>query len=278
MADEDITKVGIIGVGFVGGAARQYFETLPLELFLYDKYKKLGSVEDVNRAQVIFVATPTPFVPETGFDLSFVEGAAAILTAPKIIVIKSSVVPGTTDKLQEQFPQHKFLFNPEFLREASAYNDFINPDRQILGTTAASLDVAEKVLRLLPKSAYEKIMPANEAEVVKYMANTFLAMKVVFANEFYSLCKDLGINYETVKEAVSQDPRIGASHLDADHGGYRGYGGSCFPKDVNAIIQFANNKGIKMPLLEEMRAINRGLLKKSNLDEDYFLTGKHKKT
>ena len=282
---QKFSKIGIIGVGFVGGAAKQYFSaiqesssegTQPIELFLYDKFKGMGSVAEVNRAEVVFIATPTPYDPEKGFDLSAVEDAIKILDGQKVVVIKSSVVPGTTEALQKKFPNHKILFNPEFLREISAYEDFIHPDKQIVGYTENSREVAEAVLELLPKAPYGKAMPAIEAEAVKYMANSFLAMKVVFANEFYDICKKLGIDYEVVSEAVVQDPRIGNSHFDVAHGGYRGYGGSCFPKDVNAIIELAKKSGHDTKFLKAMREINRELLSQSGVDEEYFLLNKHK--
>ncbi len=265
-----------MGLGFVGGAANEYFEKKGVKVYKYDKYKGIGSVQEVNLADVILVCVPTPFVPKKGFDLSFVKSAIGLLAGQKIVVIKSSVVPGTTDYLQKAFPRHKFLFSPEFLREVSACDDFANPDRQIVGYTKKSRGVAKRVLAILPRAPYAKIMPSREAETVKYMANSFLSLKVVFANEFYDLCESLGVNYDEVRLAVGADRRISHSHLDVAHGGYRGYGGSCFPKDVNAILEHAAGKKVKMKLLKTAREVNRRLLKASGLSEDYFLNNKHK--
>ena len=272
-------KIGIVGLGFVGGSVKKYFSAKKgtPQLHLYDKYKKIGSPEEVNKADVVFVCVPTPFVKNKGFDLAAVEDAVKILKTPKIVVIKSSVVPGTTEALQKKYPKHKFIFNPEFLREVSAYRDFIYPDRQLLGVTTKSKNESARVMKLLPKAPFARVMKASEAEMVKYMANSFLALKVVYANEFYEISKKLGLDYKAIKEGVVKDVRIGDSHFDVLDGGYRGYGGSCFPKDVNAIIEFAESKGLKPSLLKSMREINRKLLKKSGLDEDYFLTNKHKK-
>lgn len=269
-------KIGIIGVGFVGGAVKKYFLSKGAKLLLYDKFKSLGSVNDINQADVIFVCVPTPYHPKKGFDDSAVVNAIKILRSPKIVVIKSSVIPGTTEGLQKKFPQHKILFNPEFLREKSAYQDMIHPDRQIIGTTKKSRAVARQIMKLLPKANYQKIMPAREAEVVKYMANSFLALRVAFANEFYDIARSLGANYEIVKEAVGHDPRIGHSHFDIFHNGYRGYGGSCLPKDVNAIIELMESKKMKPELLKVMRNINRKYLRQSGLSEEYFLKNHHK--
>jgi len=270
-------KIGVIGVGFVGGAVKKYFESRGIKPLIYDKYKKFGSREEINKADVIFICVPTPFVPKNGFDLSCVKSAVKILKSPKIVVIKSSVIPGTTENLQKKFPRHKIMFNPEFLKEVSAYEDFIHPDRQIIGATKKSRKFAKKVLGLLPKAPFQKIMPVKEAETVKYMANSFLALKVIFANQFYDLCKKLKLNYEDVRIAVGEDKRIGHSHLDISHGGYRGFGGTCFPKDTNAIIQLAEKLRVDFSLFKTMREINLKLLKQSGLSEEYFLLEKHKK-
>ena len=264
-------------MGFVGGAVKKYFESKKIKPLVFDKYKKLGSPQEVNRAEVVFICVPTPYHPQKGFLLDAVEAAVKLLKSPKIIVIKSTVLPGTTENLQKKFPKHKLLFNPEFLREVSAFEDMIKPDRQIVGYTKQSKPAANKVLALLPKAPYGKIMPALDAEVVKYMANSFLSLKVVFANEFYDICKRLGADYDNVKTAVVKDARIGDSHFDVHHGDYRGYGGSCFPKDVNAIIQLAGKLKVEAGLLKAMRELNRNYLKQSGLNEEYFLTEQHKK-
>lgn len=270
-------KIGIIGIGFVGGALKRYFESMGLKPLFYDKYKKINLPGEMNKTDIIFIAVPTPYNFKTGSDLSAVKEAVGIIKDKKIIVIKSTLIPGTTERLQKKYPQHKILFNPEFLREVSAYKDFIHPDRQILGITKKSKNVAKNIINLLPKAPYQEIMRAREAEMVKYMANSFLSMKVIFANEFYDLCQKLGIDYDKVKEGVAKDLRIGESHLEVFYENYRGYGGSCFPQDVNAIIHFASSKKVNMQLLKRTRQVNRKLLKQSGLSENYFLKFLHRK-
>jgi len=127
-------KLGIIGVGMVGGASKNYFERKGIKPFLYDKGKNLGSIEEVNQADVIFICVPTPFDKEKGFNLSFIEGACRDILGKKIIVIKSTVLPGTTEKLQKKYSQHKFLFNPEFLTEITADQDMNYPDSWLYQT------------------------------------------------------------------------------------------------------------------------------------------------
>ncbi|GAI10197.1 unnamed protein product [marine sediment metagenome] len=113
-------RIGVCGVGMVGGALKNYFEKKGIKPLLYDKGKNLGSIKEVNQADIIFICVPTPFDKEKGFDLSFIEAACQNISGGKIVVIKSTVLPGTTEKLQKKYPQHKFLFNPEFLSEATA--------------------------------------------------------------------------------------------------------------------------------------------------------------
>ncbi len=269
-------NIGIIGLGFVGGALKKYFHSKRIKLFLYDKYKNIGSVSEVDKSDIVFVCVPTPFHLKSGFDVSAVVDAINLLKQPKIVVLKSSVLPGTTEKLQKHFPQHKILFNPEFLTEKRAYYDLTHPDRQILGWTQKSKSVAKKVLSILPASANGLVMGSPEAEMVKYMANAFLALKVVYANQFSDLCKKLKINYSVVAKGTGLDKRIGLSHLNVKDGGYRGYGGSCFPKDVNSIIQLAKVNKVDFKLLGMVRELNKKYLKHSGLTEEYFLTNLHK--
>lgn len=260
-------KLGIIGVGMVGGASKNYFERKGIKPFLYDKGKNLGSIEEVNQADVIFICVPTPFDKEKGFNLSFIEGACRDILGKKIIVIKSTVLPGTTEKLQKKYSQHKFLFNPEFLTEITADQDMNYPDRQIIGYTKQSYNIAGDIIQILPLAPFEKIMPANEAEVVKYFGNTWFSTKVIFANQMYDLCQRLGIDYDRIIEAVSVDKRIGRSHLEVMHRGYRGYGGRCLPKDISALIQFADKNNIDLKLHKTVEEINNKLMEQQGIED-----------
>lgn len=260
--------IGIIGVGMVGGALLDYFKKEGIEPYIYDKGKNFGSMEEVNKADIIFLCIPTPFDREKqSFDLSYVEEACANVSGNKTIVIKSTVVPGTTQKLQEKYPQHKFLFNPEFLVEKRANQDMLSPDRQIVGFTENSKDFAQEILNLLPSAPYEKIIRSQEAEMIKYFGNNFLAIKVIFSNQMHSLCKKLDIDYDLVRDGASADKRIGPSHLDINHGGYQGYGGKCLIKDIRALIQIANENGIDLKLHKTTEAINNELMRKQNIDD-----------
>ncbi len=267
---EEKSKVGIVGVGMVGGALNNYLQKRDdVEIFLYDKGRDLGSAEETNKADVVFICVPTPYNKNgDGFDLSFVESACKNLTGEKVVVIKSTVVPGTTEKLQVDYPRHKFIFNPEFLSEKTAQEDMEVPDRQIIGHTKESKDVSERVMNLLPDAPYKRIMPATEAEMVKYFNNTFNAIKVIFANQMYDLCEKIGVSYDSIMEASAKSKFIKTEdHLKIFHGGYRGYGGKCLVKDNRALIEFAKKNNLDLILHKTAEEINKGLMDMQEIDD-----------
>ena len=250
-------KILVMGVGWVGGTVARWLESQGLAPRMYDPPKGLGSDADLAAADTIIICLPTPYDDaKGGFDLSYVESGVAALQGSKIIVIKSTVLPGTTDALQAKYPQHVFLFNPEFLRQASADADFAHPDRQIVGARKEHRAQAEAFLALLPPAPFSKIVTPMEAETVKYFGNCFLATKVVFANQLFDLCAAIGVEYDAVKDCAGADPRIGTGHLQVLHDGYRGYGGSCFPKDMRALIQLGDRVGAPLVLLKEAERLN----------------------
>ncbi len=263
------TKAGIVGVGMVGGAMKKYLEDKgSVEVFVYDKGKNMGSMEDINKAEIVFVCVPTPYLRDgKGFDLSYVEETLDNLKGERTVVIKSTVLPGTTEKLQKKYPQHKILMNPEFLTEETADQDMCYPDRQIVGYTQKSHDVAGDVMQLLPLAPFERILPATEAELVKYFGNTWFSVKVIFANQMFDLCQKMGVDYDRMVEAAAADKRIGRTHLNVFHKGYRGYGGKCLVKDIRALIQLANNIGVDLRVHKTAEDINNELMKGQGIDD-----------
>jgi UDPglucose 6-dehydrogenase len=254
------TTIGVIGLGVVGDAVRQYFQDLGNPVCTFDPPKRLGSPSEINESELIFICVPTPYQPFTGFDDSALEEAVSLLEGSKVIVIKSTVLPGTTEAYQFRYSQHCFLSNPEFLRQASARDDFLRPDRQIIGYTAQSRHLTDAVLAMLPKAPYTRAMVAREAELAKHATNAFLALKVTFANELFDLASALDVDYEMVREALAGDPRIGPSHLDVLDGGYRGYSGQCLPKDTKALLQLSERLGVPLRLLRTADRVNASLL------------------
>lgn len=254
-------KIGIIGIGTVGKVLKYWFGKKGCPLFLYDKDKKIGFPKEVNKADIIFICVPTPFHKKKGYDESMVIEALNLIFVPKVVVIKSTILPGSTERFQRKFSQHRILFNPEFLRHKTALKDFLHPNQQIIGYTSKSKRVAKKILSILPKAPYQRIIPSKEAEMVKYFVNCFLALRVIFGNQIYDLCQALNIDYNLVKEIAGYDPRVGQSYFNIFQDGYRGYNGPCLDKDVKAFIQFANSNKINLSLLKIMDKINENLLK-----------------
>lgn len=262
-----LNKIGIVGVGMVGGALQRYFEKFRnIKPFIYDKGKNLGSIEEINKADVIFLCVPTPFNKEESyFDLSCLEEAFSIIKGEKIVVLKSTALPGTVENFQKKYPQHKILNNPEFLTELTADQDMFYPDRQIVGYTKKSYDVAGDILQILPLAPFNRIVTTTEAEMIKYFGNNWFSMKVIFANQMYDLCQKLGVNYDKVMESAAADKRVGRTHLTVWHKDKRGYAGKCLPKDIKALIHFAEKRGINLELHKVVDKINDKLLKEQGI-------------
>ena len=184
----------------------------------------------------------------------------------KIVVLKSTIVPGTTASFEKKYPKVNFCFNPEFLTEANFLEDFVKSDRCVVG---ASNDLTSR--RVI--SLYKKHFPhmpmfqtdPTTAEMVKYMANCYLASKVIFANEMFDICEKLGIKYEEVKKLVVADHRIFDSHLDITTA--RGFGGKCFPKDLLALRAMAREKGVDTSFLDTVWKKNLAIRKVHDWDE-----------
>ncbi len=249
-------RIGIIGDGVVGGALRAWFESQRTPVQSYDPPKGLRSRGAIDAAGIVFICVPTPYEAGSGFDHRYLLDAMASITGSKLVVVKSTVLPGTTDELQRRYPQHRLMFNPEFLREVSANHDMAHPDRQIVGVTSRSEGDAERLLALLPPAPFVRVCAAREAEMAKYVANSFLAIKVSFANEVFDLCQQLSIDYAAARDIVAADPRIGASHSDVLADGYRGYGGKCLPKDSKALLDLAAHAGVPMDVLRAADTVN----------------------
>jgi len=259
MRRNETDVIGIMGAGVVGGALLSYLESQGRAVRVYDPPKGHASVDAIEEADIVFVCVPTPYTTGVGFDDSFLLDAVDRIGGRKVVVIKSTVLPGTTELLQERYPRHRFMFNPEFLREVSAFEDFVRPDRQIIGCTAASRGDAQRVMELLPRAPFERICAAGEAEMAKYVANSFLAVKVSYANEVFDLCAEIGVSYEQVRDMVAADARIGGSHMDVHDSGYRGYGGKCLPKDSKSLLDLARSSGVEMRVLAAADRVNASL-------------------
>lgn len=255
-----MNKIGVIGWGFVGEATGTGFSnSSENKVFWYDKFKESPNTLDevVSNSEVIFICLPTPMIRDySGMDMSIVESvleeiSPKISDTEKIVVIKSTVLPGTTQKFQDRYPKINFAMNPEFLTQNKAKVDFMNPARTVIGVSKK--DVGDRLIKLyktiLPEDQKYFIVGLIEAEIVKYMSNLMLASKVLLANEFYALSSQIGANYKEIYKAVEADPRIG-THLNVPGpDGDLGFGGACFPKDTLGLLSFAKKKDIDMSAL-----------------------------
>lgn len=261
-------KIGIIGIGILGSACKSYFEDKDYKVFCYDKFKGIGSMEEVNNAHIIFICVPTPRKADNSCDVSIVDKAISYITGSKIVVIKSTVPPLTTDNLQSKYRKHRLFFSPEFLTEKRAHIDFRSPKIQLVGYTARSKLFAPDVLKILPVASFNKVVPAAAVEMFKYVRNCHLATKNAFFNQIYDLCLKTGVDYGFIKETAENDPWIGREHLDPIMDGYRGFNGKCLPKDTEAFLKWASDYGIDLSVLRQAVEFNSSLLASQKIKKD----------
>ena len=255
-------NVGIIGRGFVGSAVEFGFSAqtgCDAVIRTYDKdpSKSTHSLEEVvNKSDVVFVSVPTPSNPDGSMHLGILESVLSdineVYKGRCIILIRSTVTPGTTQKLQDKFPKLSIVFNPEFLTERSAKFDFINQARIVLGGRKSDTEAVAK----LYKWRFGKTIPCIEtnyetAEMIKYMNNCFFATKVSFMNEMKLVADKAGVEWDVAVEGFVRDGRVAHSHIAVPGpDGKRGFGGSCFPKDIQAMINYGAELGIEMNTLQ----------------------------
>ena len=256
-------KIGIIGKGFVGSAVKFGFSPnvgcdAETKVFDVDPQKSTHSLNEVvNDSDFVFISVPTPSDINGKIDLSIlencIENISKIATNDNtIFLIRSTIVPGTSSALQEKFPNIKLVFNPEFLTERSANYDFINQSRFILGGDATDVSKVSELYKWRFGKTISIIETNFEtAELIKYMTNTFLATKVSFLNEMRILSDKIGANWEDAVEGFVRDGRVGHSHLNVPGpDGKFGFGGSCFPKDIQALISFADHEDVDLNVLK----------------------------
>jgi UDPglucose 6-dehydrogenase len=220
-------------------------------------------LEGIKDAEIIFLALPTPPGEDGSADLSYILGVAnelgKIITDYKVIVDKSTVPVGTAEKVKAAIKQHAkvdfdVVSNPEFLREGFAVDDFMKPDRVVIGTSS---ERAKKIMDQLYKPFVRQgnpviFMDEKSAELTKYAANSFLATKITFMNEIANFCELVGADVDKVRIGIGSDDRIGKRFLFPGIG----YGGSCFPKDVQALVKSGNENNFSFEILKSVMAVN----------------------
>mgnify|MGYP005646337213 FL=1 len=254
-------KVGIIGKGFVGSAVQFGFSPntgCDAEVRVYDKdpNKSLNTLEEVvNESDFLFLSVPTPSNEDGTINLDIVDEALSnineVSKRDNVILLRSTMVPGSTNMFQEKYPRLNLVFNPEFLTERSANFDFINQSRYVLGGEKLNVERVAKLYKWRFGQSISIIQTNSQtAELIKYMNNCFFATKVSFMNEMKLVADKCNVDWNVAVEGFIRDGRIGHSHLDVPgHDGRMGFGGSCFPKDIQAMINLGESLGLKLETL-----------------------------
>ena len=277
-------KLGIVGQGFVGLALKAGFEK-HYKIETYDKFIESKSTCDladmVAECEVIFVCVPTPMNLNGSCHTDIVEDVVKEINKwsyaywgnidrKPTIVIKSTVSPGTTERLHKKYKSVDVIFNPEFLTEATFIEDFKNQNRIILGGVRRGTNKLRQVYsKVFPRTTIVKT-GAKHAEMVKYFTNCFLATKVSFANEMKMLCDELDLDYDKVVEYATYDERLGKTHWAVPGpDGELGFGGHCLPKDLNALISVAvdNSLGLYINVLSGVLETNNKVRKNRDWEQ-----------
>jgi len=265
----------MVGMGFVGGTTANVLSKAH-EIFPYDKYKEpycsKKNIEELSKnSEAVFICVPTPMKPSGEMDYSAIYDSLDLLTKETkdkcrnlediLVIIRSTAVSGTTDKLSGIYPFH-FAFNPEFLREKHALEDMENTNRIVIGANSEKdYTKVEEIYKPLFPNAKCIHCGIKEAEMVKYSANVMLTLQIAGANEIYQICRAMGIDYDKIKETILLDDRIGRNIDVPGNDGDLGFGGKCFPKDLRALTYLAREYGYGPYLLEEAWRLNERVRK-----------------
>jgi hypothetical protein len=269
-----VLKIGIVGHGFVGGAVDYAFTHPDVQKFYVDP--KHGTTLDDLIAwspHLTFICAPTPMNPETGFvDASIVEDATlrCFEDTEGAVIIKSTITPDVIDRIANSVYENdmkRLCYNPEFLTESNAKEQFVNAPYHVLGGHPQCTSDIEQIYSMFSLCTTDKFvhLSAPEAAFVKYGVNSFLATKVTFFNQLYDTVAEFGCNWPSVANTIGMDSRIGVGHTRVPgYDGKRGFGGACFPKDL---VAFNNFDKKNLTLLAEVDIINKNYRTVYDLDD-----------
>jgi len=264
-------KIGIVGHGYVGKGMEKFFQN-HYEVNVYDPGLQNGNTKtEINECDLAVVCVPTPMAKDKTCDTSIVEEVISWIKTP-VIWVRSTIAPGTTERLKKKY-RKRIVFSPEYLGESKYWTpyDFHTDEKKspyiILGGDKKDTNYVLSLIAPImgPVKQYPQT-DATTAEIVKYMENTFFALKVIFANEMFDICKALKVDFYEVRDLWSLDPRLNPMHTMVFEDN-RGFGGKCFPKDVNSIIQISKKAGYTPETLEKMVEVNEKM-RKQNPEEN----------
>jgi nucleotide sugar dehydrogenase len=264
-----IQKIGIVGYGYVGLAVTKLLRD-HFDLRVYDVVNSPNTKSEINECDMAIVCVPTPMKEDKSCDISIVEDTIKWLKTP-IIMIKSTVPPGTTRELTEKYGK-KIVFSPEYIGEGKyfipywryphptdmKYHEFII----VGGSPADTAEAIEPFKAVMGPNAKYVQTSSTLAEMTKYMCNSWGAHKVTFANEWFEIANIFGVNYDELRELFVLDTRVEKIHT-AVLKSKRGFGGKCFPKDVNAIVKATEKAGYSPELLKQVLKSNDEFIKKN---------------
>ncbi|KKW07553.1 MAG: UDP-glucose/GDP-mannose dehydrogenase dimerization [Candidatus Kaiserbacteria bacterium GW2011_GWC2_49_12] len=270
--------IGFVGQGWIGRAYADNFEERGYSVVRYSLEKEyVGNKNKIKDCDIVFIAVWTPTTPN-GFDDSVIRSVLKLVGKGKIAVIKSTILPGTTEKIQEDFPEIVLLYGPEFLSVASHVHDAAHPFANLVGMSindAKHLLAAERVTKVLPKAPFSQICSSTEAEIFKYSHNASGYMQIILFNIMYDLAKKLGANWDNVHRAILADPLISNRYAQPIHKSGRGAGGGCFIKDIAAlklhIKKHLPEDTLAHAVLEAAEQKNIELLTSTNKDLDLLI-------
>lgn len=260
-------QIGIIGNGFVGNAIYQNFKDKEVtKVYDVNPQKKVDEINEVLKSNIVFICLPTPMKENGECDLYFVKDFFSNVKIENgynpLFVIKSTVPIGTTDEIRERRPDLRIVHNPEFLTAVNAVEDFRKTDRHIIGGKQEwCIELKQLFEKHYPQTPIQ-VVQSKESETIKYFCNSFLASKVAFFNNLYEICEKFNMSFESVKSGVVSDRRIGPAHTKVPGpDGLMGFGGYCFPKDINALINTLNENKIDSSLFSTVWKYNQRIRK-----------------
>ena len=266
-----LTKIAIIGYGFVGKAVEFGFRNSSNDIMIVDPYKGYANIDDLEHyaPDFTFVCVSTPMGENGDIDHTNISAVVQQLSnmASGIVVIKSTVTPDVIDHLCRY---KRFVYNPEFLTERNSFDEFLNPKFHILGGRPEFTKRVKNLYKFNSNCnpAPVHFMTAAEASLVKYGINSFLAAKVVWFNQWKDLSEKVGARYNVVATAIGNDDRIGHSHTKVPgFDGKKGFGGSCFPKDTSAIYNYSVAAGSPLEILSQVIDSNNDYRREYDLDD-----------
>ena len=268
-------KIGIVGYGYVGRAFKKMIEN-HYEYWVYDPNTDWDLTQkDVNNCDLAVVCVPTPMAKDGSCDTSIVEETIKWLKTP-VILIKSTIPPGTTEYLKKKYKK-RIVMSPELIGEGNYFvpieMDFskdmkVTPFLVVGGSKKDVNYVMDILVPILGPTKQYMRMTTTEAELMKYVENYFLALKVIFSNEMKEICEAFGADYYRVREGWLADPRVSKFHAIV-FPGKEGFSGKCLPKDNNSLLKACESKGYNPTLLKAMLKANKEIRKRHNLLLDY---------